>query len=92
VADYKIKIDRAPRFRNGLSHGEAAVLEVAATIRLLVNRQARLTARTGPTKPSWRVNRSRDSFDKDPVDGKQWRRQIPAAMAISDALFDQTKH
>jgi hypothetical protein len=58
VADYKIKIDRAARFRNGLTHGGAAVLEVAATIRLLVNRQARLTARTA-LEAVLEVNRSR---------------------------------
>jgi hypothetical protein len=45
VADYKIKIDRAARFRNGLTNCGAAALEVAATIRLC-QRAARLTART----------------------------------------------
>jgi uncharacterized protein YutE (UPF0331/DUF86 family) len=58
VADYKIKIDRAARFRNGLTHGGAAVLEVAATIRLLVNRRARLPARTA-LEAVLEVNRSR---------------------------------
>jgi hypothetical protein len=69
----------------------AAVLEVAATIRLLVNRQARLTARTALEAVLERQS-IKESFDRYRVEGKQWRRQIPASRAISDALFDRTKH
>jgi hypothetical protein len=93
VADYKIKIkiNRGARFRNGLTHGGAAALEVAATIRVLVNGHARLTARTA-LQAVLEGRSIKESFEKYWVEAKQWRRHIPTAKDISDALFEQTTH
>jgi hypothetical protein len=88
TADYRIKIDRAARLRNGLIHGGAASLDAARTVRLLIRDEARVIARStleailegNPVKEAFDGYRSRD---------RDWRRRILAAKDITDALFDE---
>jgi hypothetical protein len=88
TAQYKIKIDRAARLRNGLIHGGAASLDAASTIRLLVNSEARVIAKSTleavlegkPIKQAFDGYRSRD---------REWKRRILTARDITDALFDE---
>lgn len=87
AADCRIKISRAERLRNGLSHAGAAPEEVAATIRLRINRHARLVARTAleavvAGKPI------KQTFDDYRTGLRKWRQRIPVAADICDALFD----
>jgi hypothetical protein len=87
-ADYKIKINRAARLRNGLIHGGAASLDAASTIRLLVNGEARVIAKSTleailegkPIKQAFDGYRSRN---------REWKRRILTAKDIADALFDE---
>jgi hypothetical protein len=48
MADYRTRINRAVRFRNGIIHGGVAQIEVARTVRYLINSQARLAAKDRP--------------------------------------------
>ena len=90
TADYRIKIDRAARLRNGLIHGGAASLDAASTIRLLVNGEARVIAKSTleailegkPIKQAFDGYRSRD---------REWKRRILTANDITDALFDEQR-
>lgn len=88
VADYKSKVDRAERFRNGLTHGGAAPSEVAGTVRLLINRHARLVARTA-LRAVVDGHPIKQPFDHYRAANRKWRQRIPAAADICDALFDQ---
>jgi hypothetical protein len=45
-----------------------------------------------PSKPVLEGQSIKDSFDKDSVDGKQAEADPCRQGALSDALFDQTKH
>lgn len=46
TAEYKIKVDRAARLRNGLTHGGPASLEAARTIHVFVSKEVRTIARS----------------------------------------------
>jgi hypothetical protein len=88
AADYRIKIDRAARLRNGLIHGGAASLDAASTIRLLVNSEARVIAKSTPEailegKPI------KQAFDGYRSRNRKWKQRILTAKDITDALFDE---
>jgi hypothetical protein len=87
AADSRTKIRRAARLRNGLSHAGAAPAGVTSTVRLLVNRYARLVA--GAALEAVVAGRPvKQAFDGHRTGNKRWRQRIPAAADVSAALFD----
>ena len=88
AADYRIRISRAARFRNGFTHGGAAAPQVATTVRLLINEQARLAAGTA-LAALVKGQPVKQTFDLYRAGHREWPRQILAAEDIADALFDQ---
>jgi hypothetical protein len=87
AADCRTKIGRAARLRNGLTHAGAAPAEVASTIRLLINRYARLVAGTA-LEAVVAASSVKQAFDNYRTGNKRWRQHILAAADICDALFD----
>jgi hypothetical protein len=87
ISEYKIKINRAERFRNGLTHGGAAPADVGATVRLLLHRHARVVART-MLEAVVAGNPIKQTFDAYRSQNRKWRQHVPAAADICDALFD----
>ena len=87
VAEFKTKIDRASRLRNGLSHAGPAPAEVTASVRLMLNRYARQVAGIAleavvagsPVKQVFNDNR---------IEYKRWHQRISAAANVPSALFD----
>ena len=88
AADYTIKIDRAARLRNGLIHGGAASLDAASTIRLLVNSEARVIAKSA-LEAILQGKPIKQAFDGYRTRNKEWKRRILTAKDITDALFDE---
>jgi hypothetical protein len=88
IAQYKIKVDRAARLRNGLIHGGAASLDAASTIRLLVNGEAQVLAKS--TLEAILEGRPiKQAFDGYRTGNKDWKRRILEARDVADALFDE---
>ena len=88
TADYKIKIDRAARVRNGLIHGGAASLDAASTIRVLVNGEARVIAKS-TLEAILEGKPIKQAFDGYRIRNRDWKRRIPTAKDVTDALFDE---
>ncbi len=88
IAQYKIKVDRAARLRNGLIHGGAASLDAASTIRLLVNGEAQVLAKS--TLEAILEGRPiKQAFDGYRTGNREWKRRILEARDVADALFDE---
>jgi hypothetical protein len=88
TADYRIKIDRAARLRNGLIHGGAASVDAAGTIRLLIRDEARVLARS-TLEAILEGNSVKRAFDGYRSRDRYWRRRILEAKDITDAMFDE---
>jgi hypothetical protein len=88
TADYRVKIDRAARLRNGLIHGGAASLDAAGTVRLLIRDEARVLSRS-TLEAILKGNSVKRAFDGYRIRDWDWRRRILEAKDITDALFDE---
>ena len=88
AADSRIKIDRAARLRNGLIHDGAASLDAASTIRLLVNREARVIAKS-TLEAILEGKPIKQAFDGYRIRNREWKQRILTAKDITDALFDE---
>ena len=88
TAQYKIKIDRAARLRNGLTHGGAASLDAASTIRHLVNGEAQVLAKS--TLEAILAGKPvKQAFDGYRSGNEEWKKRILRARDVPDALFDE---
>lgn len=87
IAEYKVKVDRAERLRNGLIHGGAASLEAAGTIRLLINSDARVIAKAA-LEAMLEGQAMKQVFDGYRSRNRDWKRRIVTAEDVTDALFD----
>jgi hypothetical protein len=88
IAQYKIKVDRAARLRNGLIHGGAASLDAARTIRLLVNGEAQVLAKS-TLEAILQGRPIKQAFDGYRTGNREWKRRILEARNVADALFDE---
>ena len=88
TAQYKIKVDRAARLRNGLIHGGAASLDAASTIRLLVNGEAQVLAKS-TLEAILEGKPIKQTFDGYRTRNREWKRRILEARDVADALFDE---
>jgi hypothetical protein len=87
---YKIKIDRAARLRKGLTDGGAASLDAASTIRLLVNGEAQVLAKS--TLEAILAGKPvKQAFDGYRSGNKEWKKRILKARDVTDALFAERK-
>lgn len=88
--DYKRSLERAERFRNALTHGDAATHEVAETISILINMKARNVIRLAlesviAAKPI------SDSLTTWRQEFRAWEKAISTAGTARDALFAEHK-
>lgn len=87
VGVYKTKVRRLARFRNALTHGAAAKLEIAHTIRKFSHTQASLFARRA-LKATLEGQTITDAFADLRRRGKTWRQRIRDAKSdVGTALF-----
>lgn len=91
VHNYRAKIARAARYRNGLTHGGAADEEVARSVRSFTNDQARaaVAAALRATMEGQRVKAAFADRRKAAKvwRAKVWRAKIRGSATVHDALF-----
>ena len=87
VADYQVRIARVARLRNGLTHGGAAEMDAARTVRHFISGEARLAASVA-LQAVVRGESIKEAFAERRKINKSWRQAITVAETVHDAFFD----
>lgn len=85
VADYSRRVERLKRCRDALMHGGPISLDVAATVQPFANREAQAIVATA-LEAVLQGRGVREFFDEARDDDDAWRREIPRAVSVWEAL------
>lgn len=84
--DFNRKVDRAARFRNGLTHGQSAQADVAQTVRWFVSHEARTSADIA-LEAAIERHPIKDEYDQRQSSTQTWNENITKAATVHAALF-----
>jgi hypothetical protein len=87
MAEYRVKIARVARLRNGLTHGGAAEMEAARTVRHFISGEARLAASLA-LQAVVRGQPIKEAFAERRKINRAWRQTITSAETVHNAFFD----